>query len=520
MERTRIRLSGFILICLFVISCKPLEVDYLITGALVFDGSMNEPGIYDVGIREDRIVFTGRNIVRDVRAKRVIDASGLYLAPGFIDPHTHAAADLNNPDRRCLQAWLWQGVTTVFEGNDGSSPFPIGEQLVAWQNQGMGANVGLLAGHGSIRRKVMGMSDQEATDQELDAMLHLIRQAMSEGAFGMSTGLFYAPGSYASTEEIIALAREVAQWGGIYDTHLRDEGAYGIGLVASVQETIEIGERAGIPVHISHIKALGRNAWGLSREVVAQVNGARERGVDITANQYPYLASRTSLRAAVIPRWAEAGGRAALMERLADPDLAFTLDQEIAQNIYIRGGGQAIVFTTSKQDDLHGKSLREVADHMEISEVDAVKQIILKDPGMGIISFNMHEEDVLRFMQQPWVMTGSDGGRGHPRKFGSFPRKIRWYVNEKEVLSMTEMIHRSSGLTAKTFQVKDRGTIREGHYADLILFDPATLDDFATFDQPEVYARGMEYVFVNGQLAIDQSVFTGTLAGRALRLHN
>ncbi len=513
-------LPWFLPLIALMLSCNPRPVDYLIVGARVFDGSLNEPLQLDIGIRQDRIVFTGHSQDTNIRARRVIDASGLFLSPGFIDPHTHAASDLNNLSDLSLQAWLWQGVTTVFEGNDGSSPFPIGEQLDKWEAGGMGVNVGLFVGHGTIRKRVMGPGDRKANEEELQAMCDLVGQAMKEGAFGMSTGLFYAPGSYADTEEIIALARVVAAGGGIYDTHLRDEGSYGIGLLASVREAIEIGERAGVPVHISHIKALGRNAWGQSVKVADLVHEARAKGVQLTANQYPYLASKTSLKAAVVPRWAEDGGNAALMERLQDPGLSERLNRDIEQNIFLRGGAGAIVITTTKHDGLRGRSLQEIAMEMGQDEVAAVKAILVQDASTGIVSFNMQEEDLLHFMKQEWVMTASDGGRGHPRKFGSFPRKMRLYSMEENRISLPEMIHRSSKLTANTLNIRGRGAIRPGFFADLIVFDPQKIQDLASFDTPEVFATGMVYVFVNGQLVIDNGEYNGSLSGRALRLNN
>ncbi len=499
-------------------ACSRTEADYLITGALVYDGTMSEPRVMDVAIHQDRIVYVGKKGDARVAASNRIDASGLVLAPGFIDPHTHALADLNSTTDRSLQAWLWQGVTTVFEGNDGSGPYPIGETLEHWAAQGIGVNAGLFVGHGTVRRMVMGPEDRHATADELTAMQDLVVRAMEEGAFGLSSGLFYSPGSFAPTTEVIALAGVAAAYGGIYDTHMRDEGSYGIGLLASVKETIEIGEQAGIPVHISHIKALGRGVWGASEEVISLVEEARGRGLQVTANQYPYPASKTSLKAAVVPRWAEDGGNRAMIARFDDPGLAAGIRAEMAENIHIRGGADALVFTSPTHARWHARSLEDVARDSGLDPVEAAIMVLKVAPGIGVVSFNMHEDDIRRFMQQPWVVTGSDGGSGHPRKFGSFPRKIREYVLEKNYLSMTEMIHRSSGLTATILQLADRGFVREGYYADIILFRPEKVIDLATFEEPAVYASGMEYVFVNGSPAVFQGEYTGKLAGRALKL--
>lgn len=510
----------FLLILLFlVVGCNSIEVDFLIEDAMVFDGTMKEPKQTDIGILGDRIVFIGNADKAKLKGKRIIDANGLYLAPGFIDPHTHALSDLNDSASRSLQAWLWQGVTTVMEGNDGSSPFPIGKQLEGWEKAGIGINAGLFVGHGTIREKVIGLEDRTADADEILAMQALVQQAMDEGAFGISTGLFYSPGSYADIEEIISLSETVASNGGIYDTHQRDEGSYGVGLLASVQEVIEIGKRAKIPVHISHIKALGREVWGFSSKVVDLVNEARLEGVEITANQYPYLASKTSLKAAVVPRWAEDGGLEAMMERLNDPALESRMNEEIKKNIYIRGGAGALVFAITDNEEIRGKSLEEVAELLGQSEVEAVRTILNQDPKIMVVSFNMQEDDLRNFMQQEWVMTGSDGGIGHPRKYGTFPKKMREYCFEKNYLTLGEMIHRSSLLTANTLNIERRGMIKEGYFADIILFNPEQIDDPASFENPAQYGKGMVYVFVNGQLAIDEGKYTNVLAGRALRLN-
>jgi len=510
-------LSIFSSIVLFS-SCNRSEIDYLITGAIVFDGSAGEPKMLDVGVKDDRIVLVERAGKTRKKAIRIIDGTGLYLSPGFIDPHTHALPDLNNETDRSMQTFLWQGVTTVLEGNDGSGPYPIGFQLNTWAEKGLGINAGLFVGHGTVRGKVMGKKDTIASPDGIKAMQELVREAMKEGAFGLSTGLFYSPGSFASTDEVISLAKVAAEYGGIYDTHLRDESSYGIGLIGSVNETIEIGEKAEIPVHISHIKALGRDVWGQSEEVIKMINEARERSVNITANQYPYLASQTGLKAAVVPRWAEDGGNDLMIARFDDPALSDKLNREMAENIHRRGGANTLIFIGMGKDSLKGLSLEDAAAKMMLDEVSAAKEILRNSPGIGIVSFNMLESDVLNFMKQPWVMTGSDGSSGHPRKYGTFPRKIKVYCIEKGVISMSDAIFRSTGLTAETFRIKERGRILKGYYADIILFNIDEISDEATFDEPFRYARGMKYIFVNGQLVVDNGEYTGKLPGRSLRL--
>src|SRR5581483_3433071 len=273
-----------------------------------------------------------------ITAKRTIDAKGLIVAPGFIDPHTHADEDLSNAQRKSNVNYLMQGVTTDVIGNDGRSPLPISKRLDQLQTQGVGTNVVMLVGHGSVRGAVLGASDATPTAAQLAKMKELVRQAMDDGAFGMSTGLYYAPGSFSKTEEVIELAKVVAEHGGIYDTHMRDESSYNIGLLGSIEETIRIGREARLPVHISHIKALGTDVWGQSKEAIALVEKARREGVNVTANQYPYTASGTSLTAALVPRWAEAGGNAELLKRIDDPQVRPKLIAEMEANLKRRGG--------------------------------------------------------------------------------------------------------------------------------------------------------------------------------------
>ncbi|MBO0798861.1 MAG: D-aminoacylase [Blastocatellia bacterium] len=493
------------------------QLDLLIRGGSVIDGSGGAPRKADVGIANDRIVFVGDAAQENLQAARTIDAAGLIVAPGFIDPHTHAGEDLTNPKKKSNQNYLFQGVTTVLTGNDGSAPFPPGETLAHWDRQGIGTNAALFVGHGTVRQRVMGMSDSAPSPEQLEKMKELVRQAMDEGALGMSTGLYYAPGSYAKTEEVIELARVVAERGGIYDTHMRDESSYNIGLLGSINETIRIGREARIPVHISHIKALGTDVWGQSAQAIEIINRARSEGVDVTANQYPYTASGTSLTAALVPRWAEAGGAAELRKRIADQSLRPRLIAEMEANLKRRGGPESLLITSAADKQFVGKRLNEIAREMNQPPVEAALSLIGNSGHFSVASFNMNEKDIENFMRQPWVMTGSDGSTGHPRKYGNYPRKIREYVINRQVISLPRMIEASSSQVARTFKLRDRGQLSEGYYADVIVFDEKTIADRATYEQPEQLASGMRYVIVNGKLAIDEGKYTGALAGRALR---
>jgi len=492
------------------------KVDMLIRGGSLIDGTGSAAAKADVGIRGDRITFVGDAAAANLQADRVIDAGGLIVAPGFIDPHTHAAADLSAPRRSSNQAFLFQGVTTVVTGNDGSSPFPIGKTLDEWQRQGIGSNALLLVGQGTVRGLVVGAADKPPTAEQLDKMKSLVRQAMEEGAFGMSTGLYYAPGSFAKTEEVIELSKVVAEHGGIYDSHMRDESSYNIGLLGSIEEVIRIGREARLPVHISHIKALGTDVWGQSKQAIDLVNRARAEGVNVTANQYPYTASGTSITASLVPRWAEDGGTAQLLKRIEDPAVRPRLIAEMEKNLKRRGGANSLLITSAKDRSLAGKRLDAIAAAWKKSPIDAALDII-KSGGASVASFNMTESDIETFMKQDWVMTGSDGSGGHPRKFGTYPRKIREYVFNRKVISLERMIQASSLQVAETFKLKDRGKIAEGWFGDVIIFDPKTIADRATYEQPELQAEGFRFIFVNGKLAVDGGKYTGALTGRPLR---
>lgn len=470
----------------------------------------------DVGVRGDRIAFVGDARRAGVRAARTIDATGLVVAPGFIDPHTHTAGDLSDLERRANVDYLMQGVTTVVTGNDGSSPLDIAKTLDRWQRQGIGTNAALFVGEGSVRRRVMGMSAATPTAAQLDSMRTLIARAMDEGALGMSTGLYYAPGSYASTEEVIALARVAAEHGGIYDTHLRDESSYTVGLLGAVREAIRIGREAHIPIHISHIKALGADVWGMSDTVIALIKRARADDVRVMACQYPYTASGTSVGAALLPRWAEAGGRDSLRARIADPATRARLVRDMRENLRRRGGADALLITSRRDPSLLGKTLAQVAAARHVAPIDAALEI-LQQGDASVASFNMKESDIDAFMVQPFVVTCSDGSDGHPRKYGTFPRKLREYVYRRHLLTLPQAVRASSALTAAMLGLEGRGVITKGSYADVIVFDPTTVADRASYQEPTLLATGMRYVLVNGVLAVDGGQYTGALVGRAIR---
>ncbi|MEJ7810166.1 MAG: D-aminoacylase [Gemmatimonadaceae bacterium] len=494
----------------------PTVVDVLIRNGQVVDGSGAAPRRADVGIRGDRIAFIGNASRARVTGTRTIDAAGLVVAPGFIDPHTHTLEDLNSPQRRQNVNYLMQGVTTVITGNDGGGPADIAATLDGWERGGIGTNAALLVGQGTVRRSVLGMSDAKPTPAQLDSMRALVLRAMRGGALGMSTGLYYAPGSYATTDEVIALARVAAEQGGVYDSHLRDESSYTIGLVGAVTEAIRIAREARIPVNISHIKALGADVWGQSDSIIALIKRARSEGLQVTADQYPYKASGSSVGASLLPRWAEVGGRDSLAARIADSSVRRRLVAEMTANLRRRGGAASLLITGGRDSSVRGKTLAAVATARGIPPIDAALEII-RGGDASVASFNMDERDIENFMRQSFVTTGSDGSGGHPRKYGTFPRKLKEYVYRRKIVTLPFAIRASSALTAEHFRIPERGTLREGYYADVIAYDPVTLSDRATYEQPELLATGMRYVFVNGVPAIDGGKYTGATAGRPLR---
>jgi len=515
-------LAGLLAFSLFQLESSAQEslttkLDLLILHGKLVDGSGQKPRKADVGIRGDRIVFVGDAGKSQVEAARAIDATGLMVAPGFIDPHTHTLGDLTSDQTKSNQAYLMQGVTTVITGNDGGSVINIGDTLRKWDDQGIGTNAILLAGFGTIRGKVLGSSDSQPNATQLEEMKQYVARAMDEGAFGLSTGLYYAPQSYAKTEEVIELAKIAAAKGGVYDTHMRSESTAGIGLLGSIKETIQIGRDARIPVHISHIKALGPDSWNQSKQAIDLIKKARSQGISASACQYPYTASGTSLQASLIPRWAEVGGRAELLKRIDDPQVRPKLIAEMQENLRGRGGAESLLIVDARDHALVGKRLNQLAQEQKKPAVEVALDIIKNVGGAGVASFNMNEKDIRRFMKEKFVMTCSDGSAGHPRKFGTFPKKLHDYVFQTKLISLPFAVRNSSALTAEFFRIPERGLIREGYFADVIVFDEKTLADRSTYEQPELLAVGMRYVIVNGKLAVENGIFTGVLAGRALR---
>lgn len=496
------------------------SVDALITGAMVYDGTGGAGRVTDIGIRGDRIAFVGA-MPAGLKAVRRIDAKGLIVSPGFIDPHTHTYEGLPklNAARRQNASSLMQGITTVVLGADGRGPVDVTRVLDESETAGLGTNTYVLAGFGTVRSRVMGASSAGATKAQVDSMRALITQAMKEGAYGVGSGLFYAPQSYANTEEVIAVVSAAKPFGGVYDTHQRDESSYTIGLLASVEESIRIGCESGLTANIGHIKALGVDVWGKADSVLGIMAAARKRGCKVTADQYPWTASGTGLSASLLPRWVQAGGRDSMLARMNDVGQRETMLLEMRDNLRRRGGDSTLLLTggNAAAKPYIGKTLKEVAAMRGRTAVQTALELIRDGLDMGVASFNMTEKDIETFMKDPNVMTSSDGSDGHPRLYGTYPRKIRRYVLDKQVITMQRMVRASAGQVAETYGLTDRGVLRAGAFADVIVFDPKTIRDEATYLEPTKLAAGMRYVFVNGTAAVNDGKLTGAMAGKALR---
>ena len=525
----RSRVAALTALSLLTVPATPLPAqidppfDILILDGRILDGAGNPWFRGDVGIRGDRIAAVGH--LPNTVGRRTINASRQIVAPGFIDVHNHSRdAMFETP---AAENFVRQGVTSIVEGNDGRSPIPLRGFLEKTAATRLAVNVGAFLGHGSVREEIVGMADRAATPGELDQMRRLMRQGMEEGALGLSTGLFYVPGAFAPTEEVIELAKVAAQFGGMHISHMRDETE---GLLDSVRETIRIGEEGGLPTQITHHKAIGRPAWGQTVETLRLVEEARRRGVDVSIDQYPYTASHTGT-AALFPPWAQEGGHEGLLRRLSDTATRDRVRSEVARRIEDdRGGGDAknIQFSHCAWDaSLDGKTLadatRDRGREVNFSNAAETALEIQEAGGCQAIYHAMNEEDVVRVMQYPGTMIASDGGihvfgEGvpHPRYYGTFPRVLGRYVREKGVLRLEDAVRKMTSLPAQRIRQFDRGLIRPGMKADITIFDPEKIVDRAEFGDSHQYAEGVSYVLVNGTLVLDNGVMTGERPGAIL----
>ena len=497
--------------------------DLLIKNGRIVDGTGTPWYEADVGIVGDRITRVGN--LSGATAPQVIDATGLIVAPGFIDPHTHALRGIFDVPN--AESALLQGVTTLTEGNDGSSPYPIDRHYADIQDLRISPNWAVFVGQGTIRQRVIGFGLRKASPQEMDRMKQMVRDAMEQGALGISTGLFYVPGSFTSTEEVIELSKVAAEYNGIYISHIREEAAQ---LIDSVQETIRIGEEAGIPVQITHHKVIGVENWGASIESLRLVDEARARGVDVTIDQYPYTASQTSINA-LIPQWAQAGGREEMLNRINSPETYSTIKNEvIAKILYDRGGGDpknVFISRNSWDPNMAGKNLAELTMEagMEPTPENAAEIVfdIIRGGGATAVYHAIGPEDVDRIMRHPATAIGSDGpvgvfgeGAPHPRQYGTFARILGHYVRERGVITLEEAVKKMSSQSARRLGIHDRGLITEGYFADVAVFDAEEIIDRASFEQPHQYATGMKFVLVNGEVVVENGAHTGRRPGRIL----
>jgi N-acyl-D-amino-acid deacylase len=518
-----------------LVSCAPalrpspesLETwSVLIRGGTIIDGTGTPRFRGDVALIGDRVARVSDTPLDPSRAARVIDATGLIVAPGFIDIHAHLEPLLGMPDAK---SHVTQGVTLAVGGPDGSAPFPLAPYADSAQRAGLGMNVAYMVGHNTVRRMVMGTANRAPTAAELARMIALIRQGMGEGAFGISTGLRYVPGYYSKIDEVIALSRAAADSGGFYTSHLREEG---LGLLEGVREAISIAREARIPVVLTHHKAVGQAMWGQSVTTLAMVDSARAEGLDVMMDQYPYTATSTGL-SVLIPPWAQAGGANALRQRLQDTVLRDSIVRGIVELLKTdRGGGDVrrVQFSRVSWDStMEGKTLADWMERRRVgTSMEAAAELVIEGElkgGASMIYHVLDEADVVRIMQHPMTMIASDGrlsepGQGvpHPRAYGTFPRVLGHYVREQRVLTLEEGVRKMTSLPAMRLGLAGkRGCLAVGCSADVVLFNAATIGSDATFEEPHQFARGISVVFVNGVAVVDGNEFTSARPGRVLR---
>ena len=494
--------------------------DVLIRNGRVLDGTGNPWYRADIGITGDRIRAVGT--LTGASAKTVIDAQDRFVTPGFIDVHSHAGPGLATKELQQGQPLLAQGLTTVFVNPDGGGPIDLASQRATYERQHIGVNVGLFVPHGSIRREVMGMTDHDPSAADLSKMVELTRQGMQAGGIGLSSGLYYAPGSYSKTAEVIAMAKATAPFGGVYASHIRDEADYNIGVVAAVDEVIAIAEGGGVRGVVTHMKALGPASWGLSKTLIEHIEAARTRGAEVFADQYPYEASGTSIVGALIPRSAQVGGREAMLKRFTG-ELRGEVREAVKTNIARRGGADTFLVSEFEPDtSIEGQRLSDLAKKKGLTPEEYALTLLEKGDA-GLVSFNMAEEDIERIMRQPWTMTCTDGdlgpmgvGKPHPRAYGAFARKLKRYVRERNTIDIAAAIRSMTSLPATVFGMKDRGQLRAGAFADILIFDLTKVNDAATYADPHQFSEGMNDILVNGELVRRDGKFTSALPGRVL----
>jgi N-acyl-D-amino-acid deacylase len=518
------RILFLLLLAPAIVFTQSPKYDLVLRGGRIVDGTASPWYRADLAIVGDTIVRIAPSIPEP--AARVIDVSGLVVAPGFIDIHTHARRGIF--DVPTADNYIRQGVTTLIEGPDGGSPIPLKPFLEKVAATRISPNFASFIGQGSVRTEVMGPVDRKPTPGELERMRALVRQGMEDGALGLSSGLFYVPGTFTPTAEVVELAKVAGQMGGIHVSHMRNEAA---GVLDSIKETIAIGEQGGLPTQVTHHKIVGKKYWGQSVQTLRLIDEARARGIDATIDQYPYTASATSIGAALLPAWAQEGGRDATLARLKDPATRAKIKAESAAIIRDeRGGGDPknVVASSCEFDpSLAGKNLGEITEGrglaVNIDNAAETAMWIVEQGGCQGIFHAINEEDLQRILVHPATMVGSDGeipifgkNHPHPRSYGTFVRVLGVYVREKKLLPLETAVQKMSAFPAQRLGLTDRGVIRQGLKADIAVFDPSTVRDTATFEKPHSYAEGVSYVLVNGQIVFENGKMTDARPGRVL----
>jgi N-acyl-D-amino-acid deacylase len=499
------------------------NADILIKNGKIIDGAGNSWYYGDVAVKDGRILKVGK--FQNITAAKIIDAKGMIVCPGFIDVHTHIEGDeLKNPT---ADNFILDGVTTVVTGNCGASNVDIKKYMQRIDSVRLSVNVATLIGHNDVRKAVMGTANRPPTEAEMDQMEAIVERGMKDGAVGFSTGLIYIPGTYASTDEVLRLAKVAARYKGVYASHMRDEGD---SVTQAIEEALHIGREAGMPVEISHFKLSGQQNWGRSRETLPMIVRAREDGIDVTIDQYPYTASSTSL-STLLPDEVLADGADSIVARLKRPEVRKYITAYMLGRLKkrkLKHLGYAVIAFYKADTSYNGKSIEQVnlllhRKHKARYEAETVMDMMEKG-GASMVFHGMSDEDVERIMRYPFNMFASDAsiriygqGAPHPRGYGTNARILARYVREKKLMPLEEAIRRMSSLPAQKFGLSGRGLLREGYAADILVFDEKEVQDLSTYEQPHAYSRGFMYVIVNGQVVVAEGKHLGTRSGISLR---
>lgn len=498
-----------------------VDADYLIVNGLLYDGTTAEESYKDIAIKGDTIVFIGDAKKINLNVIKTIDAKDFMVTPGFIDPHTHCESDLSsgNAELRANLAYLRQGVTTVLTGNDGYGTINTRQQLSNWGSAGIGTNVGLFVGFGSVREEVLGKENIQPTGIQMATMKSFVSAAMADGAFGLSTALSYSPQSYSmrSGTEVKELAKMIKPFNGVYDTHLRSQSSNTLDAISEVEE---ISDFAGnLKVHISHIKVGPMSNYHLVDDIIAKMTAARNRGMDIMANIYPYLASADGLSGLLSSFYTTS--LTVYRAKYDDPNDKSRMVTSV--ETYFKNIGGSVVegakrIVVSDPNPLwKGKSIYEISEAQQKTPANTVLDMLYTKLSIGIHTFSQSEDVMKKFLKQPFIVTGSDGVKSHPRSSGTFPEVIKKYAVEQKVQSLKQAVHTSSGLTAEIFGIKKRGVLKVGNYADILVIDLNNYKANSTYEQPLLYATGLKHIFVNGQQVVENDNYKGILAGRTLK---